>query len=260
MRRDVNSEQISFVEAFYKHQEYLHKYHLLSDFSGLNRMMGKGFESGLFYLMYGSSRVINSSLLSMAVTAQRSIGGNGNSSVVFIDNDNIFNPYSIISLALSVKLDPSSVLARIFVARAFIWNHLGEIVENLETLLEEKKARLVLISGLTTLFEGDFERKKHQTLLKIANKLRNLASEGQLIVVASAQLAPGSTHKPAGGKIIAHTPHVLIRALQQGDRIIFKLMKHPSYPEVETVQWLSTPKKPRHMLPLEYFLTKTQEQ
>jgi DNA repair protein RadA len=259
MRRCVDSQQVSFIEALQKHQENLQKRQLLCDFSGLNQVVGGGFESSFFYLMYGSSHIINSTLLSMAVAAQLPTEGGLNSSVVFIDNDNIFNPYTVIRLALSAKLDPNTVLSRIFVARAFIWNHLGEIVDNLEALLEEKRARLVLISGLTTLFVGEFERKKHQMLLKIANKLRTIASDREIIVLASTQLAQGSTRKPAGGKIISHAPHVLIRVLQQGERITFKLMKHPSNPAVELVQWLSQPKSPPHIIPLTYFLKNSQE-
>ncbi|HUY01309.1 MAG TPA: hypothetical protein VMV49_17240, partial [Candidatus Deferrimicrobium sp.] len=246
-------------EALHKHQENLQKRHLLCDFSGLNQVVGGGFESSFFYLMYGSSHSINSTLLSMAVTAQLPPERGLNSSVVFIDNDNIFNPYTMIRLALSAKLNPNTVLSRIFVARAFIWNHLGEIVGNLEALLEESGAQIILISGLTTLFEGEFERKKHQMLLKIANKLRTIASDRGVIILASAQLAQGSAHKPAGGKIISHAPHVLIRVLQQGERITFKLMKHPSNPPVEIVQWLSQPKTPPHIIPLTYFLKKSQE-
>ena len=261
MSKCANSKKISFIEALYKHQEHLQKHHLLSDFNGLNQVIGGGFESNLFYLLYGSSHVINSALLSMAVAAQlpRTQGGL-DSAVVFIDNDNIFNPYSLIRLALSVNLNPNEVLARISVARAFIWNHLGEIVDNIEALLEEQKARLVLISGLTTLFEGEFEPKKHQMLLKIANKLRTLATDYDLIVTASTCLAQGSTHKPAGGKIMSHAPHVLIRAIQQGERITFDLMKHPSYPEMHRVQWLSHPKKAPPTITLDRFLKKPAEQ
>jgi RecA/RadA recombinase len=261
MEKCANSKKVSFVEAIFKHQESLQKRHLLSEFRGLNQIIGGGFESGLFYLMYGTPRILNSILLSMAVAAQLPMTLEGlDSAVVFIDNDNIFNPYSLIRLGLSVNLNPTGVLARISVARAFIWNHLGEIVDNLEALVEEKKARLVLISGLTTLFEGEFEQKKHEMLLKIANKLRALATDYDLIVMASTRLAQGSSCKPAGGKIMAHAPHVLIRAIQQGERVTFDLMKHPSYPETQRVQWLSRPRKAPHTMALDQFLRKSVEQ
>lgn len=255
MRDCESSEKVSFVEAIFKHQKQLEKHNFLSDFRGLNQVLGNGFESNMFYLIYGSSHVMNSILLSMAVAAHlpRNKGGL-DSSVIFIDNDNIFNPYTLIRLALSVKLDPNVMLTRISVARAFIWNHLGEIVDNLEALLKSKKAKLVLISGLTTLFAGEFERKKHQMLMKIVNKLRNIAIDNEIIVAASTQLAQGSAHKPAGGKILSHGPHVLIRILQQGERITFNLMKHPSRPARQTVQWLSRPRRAPHTVPLDQFL------
>ncbi|NVM54867.1 MAG: hypothetical protein HWN66_14280 [Candidatus Helarchaeota archaeon] len=260
MKRCESSQKVSIVEAIHKHQEHLQKHNLLSDFTGLNQVMGKGFEAGLFYLIYGSSLVTNSILLSMAVAAQLPTTKGGlDSSVVFIDNDNIFNPYTLIRLALSVKLNSNSMLSRIFVARAFIWNHLGEIVDNLETLLKETKARIVLISGLTTLFDGEFEKRKHQMLLKIANKLRNIAIDNETIVAASTKLARGSSYKPTGGKIISHAPHVLIRVLQQGARITFNLMKHPSRPAFQTVQWLSRAKRAPHTVPLDQFLKKPLE-
>ncbi len=255
MKGSESSEKVSFVEAIYKHQKQLEKHHFLSDFRGLNQVLGNGFESSMFYLLYGSTHATNSILLSMAVAAQLPIAKGGlNASVIFIDNDNIFNPYTLIRLAHSVKLDPNTVLARIFVARAFIWNHLGEIVENLETLLDEEKALVILISGLTTQFEGDFERKKHQMLMKIANKLRNIAIDNEIIVAASTKLAQGSAHKPTGGKIISHAPHVLVRILQQGERITFNLVKHPSRPARQTVQWLSRPKRAPHTVSLDQFL------
>jgi DNA repair protein RadA len=254
MKRCGGPKKVSFVEAIYKHQEQLEKRHLCSDFTRLNQIIGNGFEAGFYYLMYGSSRIINSILLSMAVAAQSPEEGGLGSSVIFIDNDNIFNPYTLIRLAHSLKLNPNSVLSRIFVARAFIWNHLGEIVNNLESLLEEGDARLVLISGLTTLFEGDYERRKNQMLLEITNKLRNIAVDKKVIVTVSTALAKGSATKPAGGKIIAHTPHVLIRVIQQGERITFDLMKHPSRPAVQTVQWLARPQRAPHTRSLDHFL------
>lgn len=256
MKRCGGIQEVSFVEASYKHQEQSEKQYLFSDFVGLNRLLGNGFEPGFFYLMYGSTRIVNSMLLSLAISAQRPRKSGPDTSVVFMDNDNVFNPYSLIRLAHSVKLNPNMVLARISVARAFIWNHLGEIVDNLEDLLVEKEAKVVLISGLTTLFEGEYEPKKNQMLLEIANKLRNIAIDKQIIVVASASLAQGSVNKPAGGKIIAHTPHVLIRVIQQGERITFNLMKHPARPAAEIVQWLVQQLKPPHTRPLEHFMKK----
>ncbi|MFX1294761.1 MAG: hypothetical protein ACFFD2_07905 [Promethearchaeota archaeon] len=259
MKRCSESEEIPFVKAIQKHQEHLQKRHLISDFAGLNQVMGNGFESGLFYLMYGSSHIINSILLSMTVLAQLPTKGGLNSSVIFIDSENIFNPYTLIRLAHSVKLNPNLVLSRIFVARAFIWHHVGEIVNNLKVLIEGKEARLVLISGLTTLFEGDYKRRKNQMLLDIANKLRNIAIDNNIIIAASARLARGEVDKPTGGKIITHMPHVLVRIVQEGERIKFKLTKHPSRPAMQTVQWLSRPARAPHTLSLDHFLKKPVE-
>ncbi len=254
MKRTAGSRENSFTEAIYKHQEVLQRDHLLCDFAGLNQVLGNGFEPGLFHLIYGSSHIIRSILLSMAVVAQLPRERGLNSAVIFIDNDNIFNPYTLIRLARSVKLNPNMVLSRILVARAFIWNHLGEIVRNLEGILEETRARLVLISGLTTLFEGAYDRKKSHALLKITNTLKNIAVDKEILVVASAHLAKGSKEKPAGGKIIAHIPHILLRVMQQKEQIMFKLIKHPSRPAMETKQWLSYPHTNPYVRPLEYYL------
>ncbi len=259
MSRCGGSKEVTFVEAICKHQEQLEKRHLVSDVTGLNQLLGSGFEGGLFYLIYGSSRIINSILLSMAVAAQLSPKRGLGSSVIFIDNDNIFNPYTLIRLAHTANLAPNAVLSRIFVARAFIWNHLGEIVANLEHLVEESATQIILVSGLTTLFEGGYERKKSQMLLEIANKLRNLAVDKKIIVIASTSLAEGSINKPAGGKIISHTPHVLIRTIQQGERISFSLVKHPSRPAMQTVHWLSRPQRTPHTRSLDEFFKKPQE-
>ncbi|TFG05782.1 MAG: hypothetical protein EU536_00990 [Promethearchaeota archaeon] len=254
MRNSETKLEVLFYDASYKHQERLKQGYLLSDFSGLNQLLGKGFEAGLFHLVYGTPHITNSLLLSLAVAAHLPLPSGIASSVVFIDNDNIFNPYTLIRLALAVKLNPTTVLSRIFVARAFIWNHLGEIVDNLKALLETQKARVVLISGLTTLFEGEFERKRHQMLLIIANKLRTLAIDENIVILASGRLAQGSAYKPAGGKIISHAPQVLIRALAQGPRITFDLLKHPSRPASQVVHWVSQPKRVPNVPPLEQFL------
>ncbi|MHA1277914.1 MAG: hypothetical protein ACTSQI_17130 [Candidatus Helarchaeota archaeon] len=257
MSRCGGSKEVTFVKAIFKHQEQLQKRHLLSDVNGLNQLLGNGFELGLFYLMYGSARMINSILLSMAVAAQLPTERGLGSPVIFIDNDNIFNPYTLIRLAHSINLSPDAMLSRIFVARAFIWNHLGEIVENLDHLIEESAARLVLVSGLTTLFEGEYERRKSQMILEIANKLRNIAVDRKVVVAASTSLAKGSMNKPAGGKILAHMPHILIRVLQQGERINFRLMKHPSRPAMQIDHWLSQPQRVDPTRSLEHFFKKS---
>ncbi|MHA1266044.1 MAG: hypothetical protein ACTSRS_12500 [Candidatus Helarchaeota archaeon] len=258
MNKCERFQKVSFIRAIYKQQENTEKLRLLSSFEGLNQMLGDGFEPSFFYLLYGDLRIANTILLSLAVAAQMPQPVGIDTAVVFIDNDNIFNPYTLIRYALTTKMNPTAVLARISVARAFIWNHLGEIVANLERRLEDQNARLVLVSGLTTLFEGEFERKKQQMLLKIVTTLRNLATDKNLLVIAATGLAEGSAYKPAGGKILSHAAHVLVRVLRQGRRITFDLLKHPARPAGQMIHWLSSPRKKQVGVSLDRFLKSSQ--
>ena len=131
---------------------------------------GGGFHKDLVYLLYGnkeSNKKITNILLTTAVNSQKPHinGGLGDGiKVAFIDGNNRFNPYNISKYAVSQKLSPRRVLENIFIARAFTWDQMVELLEHKLSKLEQIK--VVLISGITTLFQN-YEKQTFEDLLNL---------------------------------------------------------------------------------------------
>ncbi|MFX0177784.1 MAG: hypothetical protein ACFE85_16340, partial [Candidatus Hodarchaeota archaeon] len=138
---------------------------------------GGGFHKELVYLLYGDKETrkrITSILLTTAVNAQKSPfnGGFGEGiKIAFVDANNRFNPYNVGKYAVSQHLSPKQVLENILVARAFTWDQVVELLENKLSNLEHIK--VVLISGITTLFQG-YEKQTFEDLLKAISGIKKI--------------------------------------------------------------------------------------
>ncbi len=114
--------------------------------------------------------------------------GGLDSSAIYVDGGNSFNPYEISAIAREFNSDPKSTLERVFISRAFTAYQLSAIVsETLEGALKRYKSRLVLISKITSLFlDRDVPAKEALELFKkMTLYLADLALKRNIIVVAT---------------------------------------------------------------------------
>lgn len=204
---------------------------------------GKGFHKDLVYLLYGDKKKTTNILLTTAVISQKSRehGGLGDGvKVAFIDANNRFNPYSVSKFAVSQNLSPRIVLENILIARAFTWDQTIELLENRLSKLEHVK--VVIVSGITTLFPS-YEKKNFEELLRAINGIKRILSNTKPLIVITAPLNEFSAFRPKGGKILSHFGNVLVSIIDNERFVEYTLVQHPYLGEKRLLKW--KPREPK---------------
>ncbi|MFX0188683.1 MAG: hypothetical protein ACFE8A_13215 [Candidatus Hodarchaeota archaeon] len=212
--------------------------------SPLDELLSGGFHKDLVYLLYGDKKKTTEILLTTAVIAQKAFtnGGLGDGiKVAFIDGNNRFNPYNVSKFAVSQHLSPRTVLENIIIARAFTWDQMIELLENRLSTLEHIK--VVLISGITTLFQS-YEKQTFEDLLKTIGGIKKILSNTKPLIVLTAPLNEYSLLRPKGGKILSHFGSVLVLINDNERYVEYVLVQHPFKAENRLRKWKSrTPKR-----------------
>ncbi len=105
---------------------------------------------------------------------------------VYIDGGNCFNLYRLSGLIRQFRLPVKDVLKRIHISRSFTSHQLTTlIVRELSHELARHPSRLVVVSDLLSIARDDEtdEIETKSMLVQALNKLRELATEGSLIVL-----------------------------------------------------------------------------
>jgi len=147
-----------------------------------------GFKPGDLAVLYGHS-FWKTLIFRLCVKCQLSREKGGfNSSIIFLDGGNTFNPFLISAVAREFGLNPKSTLERMFVSRAFTAYQLSALVlETLEDALKHYRSKLVLISEITSLFlDRDVPSKEALAIFnKMMFHLADLATRQNIIVTAT---------------------------------------------------------------------------
>ena len=148
----------------------------------------QGVKLGNFTVLY-DHHVCKNLIFRLCVRSQLPEEKGGlDSSAIYVDGGNSFNPYEISAIAREFNSDPKSTLERVFISRAFTAYQLSAIVsETLEDALKRYKSKLVLISKITSLFlDQDVPAKEALELFrKMTLHLADLALRRNIIVVAT---------------------------------------------------------------------------
>ncbi|MHA1727327.1 MAG: hypothetical protein ACTSWY_01185 [Promethearchaeota archaeon] len=209
----------------------------------LDSLLDGGFRKGLVHLLIGSKNKNTKILLRTAVRAliPKSNGGLGIQKVAYIDGNNRFNPYLLSKTALSLNMNPSNVLSRIFVSRAFNWSQMVEIAEL--KLSKLKGIGLVLLSGITSMFEvgggssGNLNQKSFNDLKSAINGIKRTILQNKPIVIITAPKHKKSLHKPVGGKILTHFGCVIVEFIERERYIDYILAQHPFMAHKRVIKW-----------------------
>jgi len=146
-----------------------------------------GFELGDFAVLRGNAASFLSFVLSVRSQLPPERGGLG-SSTVFVDGGNLFSPYSVAEIARGYDLDYQEVLDKVYVSRAFTVHQLSSLVlEKLYSVLRKTRARLLIVSDITSLFmDRDVPKVESRELfIRVCSKLAQTALEEQVIVAVS---------------------------------------------------------------------------
>ncbi len=214
----------------------------------LDELLSGGFHRDLVYLLYGDKKLTTNILLTTAVIAQKAFtnGGIGEGiRVAFIDGNNRFNPYNVSKFAVSQNLSPRKVLESIMISRAFTWDQTVEILENRLSTLEDVK--VVLISGITTMFEN-YEKQTFEDLLRAIDGIKQILGKSKPLIIITAPLHEHSLFRPKGGKILSHFGNVLVMINDDDRYVEYTLVQHPYLPEKRLKKW--KPRKSKKKVPL----------
>ena len=227
---------------------------LKSGDSTLDSLLGGGFLTGPNYFLYGPKNYLSRILMQTVVNSflPKIDGGRAAHHVAFIDGINRFNPYLISKLAVSKQLSPQYVLKRILVARAFTWNQMVEVLEEKLIDLQDECINLVVVSGMTTLFESISQEVPHNIpygkkpqlnssafhdLKSMISGLNRIIHKTKPIIILTGPLHSKSHFKPAGGHLISHFGGV-VAGLHEKERFIdYTLDQHPFYPFRQIRYW-----------------------
>lgn len=147
-----------------------------------------GFMLGDFAVLHGQSSV-RSLLTQLCVRAQLpyQLGGL-ETSVLFVDGDNSFRLYDVSALAQQYVLNPTDVLNRIFVSRAFTaYQHASLLLDKLQRAVDKYGSKLVLLSNPSYLYlDKDVQKKEAKEIfVQLTEFLSDFANDNQVIVVAT---------------------------------------------------------------------------
>jgi RecA/RadA recombinase len=188
-----------------------------------------GFETGDFAVLYGDTVSFMSLVLCVRCQLPSERGGLG-SPVVFVDGGNSFNPYFVAEVARSYGLDSRSVLERIYVSRAFTVHQLSSLIlERLGSFLRRRKAKLLVVSDVSSLFfDRDIPKSEAKDLfMKVCRKLSEIAANKQAIVVASYFPERRSKQGLFFEAVLFGKSNVLVRLKKTGKIVSFVLEDHP---------------------------------
>jgi len=198
----------------------------------LDKLLGGGYEHGLMHLFYGDS-VFQDDLLRAAVWAQVSKERGGfESPVIVIDSSNVIDIVKLNDYASGYDLEIETVLDNIFVSRAFNSSQTYDLVINhLDDFLERFPAKLLILPGLPDLFVGEgYDAARAQQVTHMAARLLSTTLTNELVTLISTRQPIGSYSQPVIGRALASSAQVHIYVEQTPMRILYSMLKHPSFP------------------------------
>ncbi len=217
-------------------------------------LMGGGIETQSiteFFGEYGSGKTQIVLQLAVATQLPKDEGGlDGH--VVMIDTENTFRPGRVSQMAEGLGLDPTEVLEKIHVARAFNSHHQMLLVDKAQELAKKHPVRCIVVDSLTAHFRAEYIGRgaladRQQKLNKFMHDLLRFGDVNNAVVAVTNQVMAkpdaffGDPTRPIGGHIVGHTAtyRVYLRKSRGGKRIA-RLIDSPNLPEGESVFEITT--------------------
>jgi DNA repair protein RadA len=193
-----------------------------------------------FYGEFGSGK--SQICHTLCVTAQQPVeqGGLG-SGAILIDTEGTFRPERVDQIARARGLDPSEILKKVAICKAYNSSHLELIVKSMGKYIEDFKAKMIIIDSIISLHRAEFAGRgtladRQQRLNSIMHKLVKIAEiyNVAIIVTNQVQSTPdtffGDPTKPAGGNVIGHASTYRIYLRKAGNDRIAKIIDSPYHP------------------------------
>jgi DNA repair protein RadA len=219
----------------------------------LDELLGGGIETCAiteFFGEFGSGKTQITHQLCVNVSRSEEDGGFGGHAV-FIDTENTFRPERIVQMAMAYDLDPTDILQKIHVARAFNSHHQMLLVDKAKEIAKEHPVKLLIVDSLTAHFRAEYIGRgslaeRQQKLNKHLHAILQFSDLNKAAVAVTNQVAAkpdaffGDPTRAIGGHILGHTSTFrLYLRKSKGNRRIARLIDSPNLPEGEAVITLS---------------------
>ena len=222
---------------------------LTSGSAALDELLGGGFETQAIVEVYGEfgsgKTQIGHQLAVNTILPSEQGGFDGE--IFYIDTEDTFRPERIAQMAEAVGLDPSVVLDRIHVARAYNSAHQMLLVDEIKKLSKNIDVKLIIVDSLTSHFRAEYVGRgmlatRQQKLNRHLKELKQLSDVHNALVLVTNQVMSkpdamwGDPTKAIGGHIVGHasTFRLYLRK-SKGGRRIARLVDSPNLPEGEAV-------------------------
>ena len=222
---------------------------LTSGSAALDELLGGGFETQAIVEVYGEfgsgKTQIGHQLAVNTILPGEQGGFDGE--IFYIDTEDTFRPERIAQMAEAVGLDPSAVLDRIHVARAYNSAHQMLLVDEIKKLSKNIDVKLIIVDSLTSHFRAEYVGRgmlatRQQKLNRHLKELKQLSDVHNALVLVTNQVMSkpdamwGDPTKAIGGHIVGHasTFRLYLRK-SKGGRRIARLVDSPNLPEGEAV-------------------------
>jgi len=200
----------------------------------------QSFKFGNFAVLYGHP-ICKTLIFRLCVRCQLPKEKGGlDSTTIYVDGGNSFNPYEISAIAREFGSDPRSTLERVFVSRAFTAYQLSAIIsETLEDAIKHYRSKLILISKITNLFlDRDVPTKEALEIFhKMIIRLVDLALRRNIIVVATCSNSECSKRQAVLESILLERADKTARFTEDKGRLQLSV-KNRGFPESLTVDIL----------------------
>jgi DNA repair protein RadA len=226
---------------------------LTTSSKALDELLGGGIESCAiteFFGEFGSGKTQITHQLCVNICRSEEDGGM-EGHTIFIDTENTFRPERIVQMSMAFDLDPTEVLQKIHVARAFNSHHQMLLVEKAKEIAKEHPVRLMIVDSLTAHFRAEYIGRgalaeRQQKLNKHLHAILQFADLNKAAVAVTNQVAAkpdaffGDPTRAIGGHILGHTSTFrLYLRKSKGNRRIARLIDSPNLPEGEAVITIS---------------------
>jgi DNA repair protein RadA len=217
----------------------------------LDEVLSGGFETASIsecYGTYGSGKSQIAHVLAVTCQLDKEQGG-ADGVCVFIDGEGTFRPERIKQIAEGLNLDPTEVLKKIKVARAYNSDHQMMVVNKIDQLIKDEglNVKLVVVDSLTSHFRAEYSGRgqladRQQKLNRHMHELAKLANVHNLCVYVTNQVMAkpdtffGDPTEAIGGNIVGHNSafRIYLRRGKKGTRV-GKLVDSPNLPEGEAI-------------------------
>jgi DNA repair protein RadA len=225
---------------------------ITSGSKALDTLLGGGFETGAIVEAFGA---FGSGKTQIAhILAINALKLDPKAISIYIDTESTFRPERIKELCVGSDMDPTEVLRRIRVARAYNSDHQMLLAEKIDEMIKRDNLvpKLVVVDSLTAHFRAEFIGRgslaeRQQKLNRHMHGLMRLADKYNLCVLVTNQVMAkpdvffGDPTEAIGGHIVAHasTFRIYLRKGKKGSRVA-KLIDSPNLPDGEANFFVET--------------------